>query len=219
MFYILFPFLARFTLEQGYRYLLKLLVVLFFFKLASYTVTDRSTLMYFSTFVGRFDQFLIGMLAALFYSHNKKHLHTYSYCLLAFASLAVILNSAIQAKFSPFEPAVKSIFWIFWSMQESSVWALFILAWVSFDKALPSWLEHLLCHGGKISFSFYLLHIAVIHLVMQFIGLISVTHIVWLDKLILGSAIYVIAWWLATISYSSIEEPFLRMRRHYGEKL
>jgi hypothetical protein len=34
------------------------------FKLAAFTVNQNSTLMYFSTFVGRFDQFMIGMLAA-----------------------------------------------------------------------------------------------------------------------------------------------------------
>jgi peptidoglycan/LPS O-acetylase OafA/YrhL len=216
LFYLLFPFLARFTLERGYRYLLKLLVLLLFFKLAAYTVAEKATLMYFSTFVGRFDQFLIGMMAALFYSHYKAYCHRFSPLLLPVTIIAVILNSAIQSRFAPFEPAAKSVFWIFWSMQESSVWATFIIAWVGFDKRLPDWLERGLCHGGKISFSFYLLHMALIHLVMQTMGLMVITQQLLLDKMIQGAAIYAVTWWLATIAYSSIEQPFLLMRKNYS---
>ena len=57
-------------------------------------------------------------------------------------------------------------------MLESAGWACFILAWVSFDKGLPAWLERALCQGGKVSFSFYLLHMAMLHVLSQ-----SVRHV------------------------------------------
>lgn len=216
-FYLIFPFLARFAMESGARYLLKLLALMLFFKLAAYTVSEKSTLMYFSTFIGRFDQFLIGMLAALLYQRHRALLHRLAPWLLPLAAIGVFMNSALQAHFASFaDPIPKSPFWIGWSMLESGGWAFFIMAWVAFDKALPAWLERTLCHGGKISFSFYLLHVAVIHLLVQWFGLLAPTRIVWLDAAIVLGLAYSLTWGMATLSYNTIEEPFLRMRRGYG---
>ncbi len=217
MFYMMFPFLSRFAMEFGARYLLKLLVLMLFFKLAAYTVNERSTLMYFSTFVGRFDQFLIGMLAALLYRRHGVFLHRYAGWLLPLAGVLVVMNSAAQAHFSPFDsPNPKSVFWVGWSMLESSSWACFILVWVAFDRALPAWLENALCQSGKVSFSFYLIHMAVIHVLAQWFGLVSLTGNGWIDAAIILTVVYAATWGLATLSYSTIEEPFLRMRRDYG---
>ena len=94
LFYMVFPFLARFAMEQGPRCLLKLLALMLFFKLAAYTVNENSELMYFSTFVGRFDQFLIGMLAALLYQRHHVRLQAYAIWLLPAAALLVFGNSA-----------------------------------------------------------------------------------------------------------------------------
>lgn len=216
MFYMIFPFLARFAMERGVRYLLNLLALMLFFKLASYTVNDKSTLMYFSTFVGRFDQFLIGMLGAMLYQHHRAVLHRCAPWLLPLAAVLVVCNSALQAQVAAFDPASKSQFWVLWSMMESAGWVCFILAWVSFDKALPAWLERILCHGGKVSFSFYLLHMAVLQVLAQAVGMVRVTGVPSLDLAIMLSGSYGATWALATLSYGTIEEPFLRMRRGYG---
>jgi peptidoglycan/LPS O-acetylase OafA/YrhL len=216
MFYMIFPFLSRFAMEQGARYLLKLLVLLLFFKLAAYTVSAKSTLMYFSTFVGRFDQFLIGMLAALLYRRHRDLLHRHAGVLLALAAALVLCDSALQARFGAFDPAGKSRFWIVWSMLESAGWAGFILAWVAFDRPLPAWMERTLCHGGKVSFSFYLLHMAVLHTLAQAFGLVTFSGNAWLDIGLMLVVAYGATWALATLSFGAIEEPFLRMRRGYG---
>ena len=100
LFYMVFPFLARFAMEQGPRYLLKLLALMLFFKLAAYTVNENSELMYFSTFVGRFDQFLIGMLAALLYQRHHARLQAYAIWLLPAAALLVFGNSAAQSHYA-----------------------------------------------------------------------------------------------------------------------
>lgn len=217
MFYLLFPFLSRFAIEQGPRYLLRLLALMAFFKLAAYTESAHSTLMYFSTFVGRFDQFLIGMLTAMAYGRYRAQCHRFSAWLLPLACLLVLANSAVQADLAPFNVTPKSPFWAGWSMLESFGWACFILAWVGFDKGLPAWLERILCHGGKISFSFYLLHMAVIHLLAKTFGLVSITGQAGIDAAILFVLVYAGTWCLATLSYATIEEPFLRMRRGYGK--
>jgi peptidoglycan/LPS O-acetylase OafA/YrhL len=215
-FYLMFPFLARFTLEQGPRYLVKLLALMVLFKLFVYAENPKSTLMYFSTFVGRFDQFLVGMLAAVLYPRWERVLVRHAAWLAPAALLLAVGNSALQAAVAPFDPALHAPFWITWSLQESVVWAGLIMAWVSMRRALPRPLEAALCHGGKVSFSFYLLHAAVIHLAGRHLGLLHVTGNALADALLLGAGMYALTWAVATLGYSAIEEPFLRLRRRYG---
>lgn len=218
-FYLVFPFLARFALERGPRYLWQLLALMAFFKLAAYTVNDNSTLMYFCTFVGRFDQFLVGMLAAMMLHRHPMPLQRNAPWLLALAAAWIVCQLAAMHQLAPFGGAPKSAFWIGWSMAESAAWALFILAWTSVKLRLPGSLERLLCHGGKVSFSFYLLHMGLLHLLAQRIGLMRLSGLEWLDAAIMFAACYGAALALATLAYHSIEAPFLRMRRPYGQDI
>ncbi|UVW28128.1 acyltransferase [Massilia sp. H6] len=216
MFYLVFPFLARFTMERGMLYLGGWLVLMAFFKLAAYTVNPNSTLMYFSTWVGRFDQFLIGMLAAMLYARWRAPLARYAPLLLLASVALVMWDTAWMQRVAPFGASPKSSFWIFWSMLESAGWAALILAWISFQPRLPGMIERALSQGGKISFSFYLLHMALLHVVATRIGLVSPTGTPWLDAGIMLAATYGATWALSTLCYHIVEEPFLRMRRSYG---
>jgi peptidoglycan/LPS O-acetylase OafA/YrhL len=215
-FYLVFPFLARFTLERGPRYLLQLLALMVFFKLAAYTVNAKSTLMYFSTLVGRFDQFLIGMLAALLASRHAAVLRRHAGVLALLSVLLVVFNSALQSKLAKFDPNTNAPFWIWWSMLEAAGWSCLTVAWTSSAVRLPGWLEKALDHGGKISFSFYLLHMAMIHLLAVSFGLPSLTGNKAADALLLLPLVYGATWAVSALCYSAIEEPFLRMRRSYG---
>jgi peptidoglycan/LPS O-acetylase OafA/YrhL len=102
-----------------------------------------------------------------------------------------------------------------WSMLESAGWACLILAWSAWQAEFPAWLDRVLCHGGKISFSFYLLHLAVLHLLAQTFGMVTVTGNLYADALIMLVSAYAATWALATLSYRTIEEPFLNLRRAY----
>ena len=216
-FYLVFPFLARFALEQGARYLFKLMALMLFFKLAAFNVNEHSTLMYFSTLVGRFDQFLVGMLAAMLYQRHGDEVRLHAGWLLPLAAAVVVLASAAQTRYATFLPLTHDRFWIFWSMIESSSWACFILAWVGFRKPLPRALERVLGHGGKISFSFYLLHMAMLHMLAAWFGMPVITGHRGLDLALALVVVYGATWALSTLSYSAIEEPFLRMRHSYGK--
>ena len=219
LFYMVFPFLARFAMERGPRYLLSLLVLMAFFKLSAYTVNANSTLMYFCTFVGRFDQFLIGMLAAMLYQQQRSFRlpPALGALVLLGAVVLVVCEMAVLHRYAPFGATPKSAFWIFWSMFESAGWAAFIVAWLAFGPRLPGLVDRVLCHGGKISFSFYLLHMALLHLLAVQVGRVSPTGNGWVDAFIMIAVTYGATWLLATLSYNTIEEPFLRMRRHYGK--
>jgi peptidoglycan/LPS O-acetylase OafA/YrhL len=216
LFYLLFPFLARFAMERGPRYLLKLLALMVFFKVAAYSVNGNSTLMFFSTFVGRFDQFLVGMLAAMLFQRWRAPLQRWSPYLLSASAALVVADTALLHIEAPFGAAPRSAFWIWWSMMESAGWAAFIVAWVAFLPRLPALAERALCQGGKVSFSFYLLHMGVLHVLATRVGLVHPTGVGWLDAALMLALSYGATWALATLSYNTIEEPFLRMRRSYG---
>ncbi|MCA1854387.1 acyltransferase [Massilia oculi] len=216
LFYLVFPFLARFTLERGIAYLGGWLVLMAFFKLAAYTVNDNSTLMYFSTWVGRFDQFLIGMAAAVLHQRWRVQLARLA-PLLLLASVALVLwDTALMHRVAPFGATPRSAFWIWWSLLESAGWAALILSWVAFAPRLPGVLERALSQGGKVSFSFYLLHMGLLHIFATRVGLVAPTGTPWVDGLIMLAVAYGATWALATLSYHIVEEPFLRMRRSYG---
>lgn len=216
-FYLVFPFLARFAIELGPRYLLQWLVLMLFIKLAAYGVSERSTHMFFSTVVGRFDQFFIGMLAAFLYRDHYPFFKRHGRLLLLAACAVVVLNSALQARYgSFFSTTPKVFFWVTWSMQESLGWAFFILAWLAADIAKPKWLDKALQQGGDISFSFYLLHALIIYLAYSWLGFMTITGNRQLDGALLMVLVYASTWAFATLSYATIEQPFLRMRHRYG---
>jgi peptidoglycan/LPS O-acetylase OafA/YrhL len=215
-FYLVFPFLARFTMEQGASYLWKLLALMVFFKLGAFIVNEKSTLMYFSTLVGRFDQFLIGMLAALLYARHGAALRRHCAWLAPLALLVVLCALWIQSRHGKFVGASHNPFWIWWSLLEAAAWSGVILTWVAFERKLPAVVENVLAYGGKISFSFYLLHMAMLHLLVTYFHLPVITGHYKLDVALAFLLAYGATWGISALSYSAIEEPFLRMRRRYG---
>ncbi len=217
-FYLVFPFLARFAKEQGAPYLLRLLVLMLVFKVGAYFVTEHSTHMFYSTLLGRFDQFLIGMLAAVLSVRWKPQLARSGGPLLIAAVALVVAACTVQARYaSYFLPQPKQVFWIFWSFIESGCWALFICAWLVAPLRIPGWLDRALCRGGEISFSFYLLHGLVLFILHELLGELKITGRVWLDGGVLVLIAYPLVWIVASLSYQSIEKPFLTLRRRYGE--
>lgn len=218
-FYLIFPFLARFAINIGQRYLLQWLALLFLIKLAAYGFNQNSTHMYYSTVIGRFDQFIIGMLAAFLYQRHEQGLKRAAIVLLPTACIVVALNSALQASYASFfSTDRKQIFWITWSMQESVGWALFILAWISADLKKPAWLNAALRQGGQVSFSFYLLHALVIYLAYQWIGYPQLVGNKLVNGALLAIPAFAATWIVATLSYITIEQPFLGLRRRYGDR-
>ncbi len=198
------------------RYRAGWLVLLLFCKAAAFTVTTTSTLRYCSTFVGRFDQFIIGMIAAMTYARHEAALRRWApYLVLASAAL-VVWDTRLMHINASFLTAPHAVFWIIWTMLESAGWALLILAWVAFKPGVQGRFGRIFSHGGKISFSFYLLHMAVLHVLAEAFGLMRPTGIGWLNAAFMAACAYAVTWALATLSFNIVEEPFLRGRRSYG---
>lgn len=214
-FYLAFPFIARFAIEQGPGYLIRLIVLLMFFKVAGYTVSERSNLMFYSTLLGRFDQFLIGMLAAQLFSSIVTR-RTVSSGLLILAVGAMLLLLEIQSHWASFlSPIPKNRAWILWPTIEALAWSAVVVAYLGWRRGLHRRIEGLLERGGEVSFSLYLWHAVVIYLIERLIGIPSMSGVRILDALLIFGLTVGATLWVSHLSYITIEQPFLRLRQRY----
>lgn len=127
-FYLVFPFLALFYKTEGAKYLYKLILLLWFVKLAAFLANANSTHMLYSTLIGRFDQFLIGMLSADLYSRRRPWLHANGQWLLALSIAAVFAGVAAQARwFSLYADNKHEPVWVIWGSVEATLWAFLLL--------------------------------------------------------------------------------------------
>lgn len=217
-FYLVFPFLARFAVSEGPRYLLRLILLLLIFKIGAWFVTERSTHMYYSTLLGRMDQFLIGMLGAQLAVHRPLSSSLARWLLIISAVLLYAVLIWLDRDASYFAPRLNHPAWIGWGSVEATLWALVIISYSQAVLLKPtSQLSQLLCRGADLSFSLYLLHALVLELVFQLDQRLLLTA-AWpasLRLLALGTLSVVCSLLLARLSYQSIERPFLALRRRY----
>lgn len=218
-FYFVFPFIARFAIEQGPAYLVKLILLMLFFKTVGYVVAEKSTHMLYSTLVGRFDQFLIGMLLCQMAAQCKavaekrlRGLWAIGSAILLWVALALLARYA-----SYFRPEPKQLAWLFWPTVEAVSWGMFIVSYHGWRGKIPGWLDRLFCRGGELSYSIYLLH-AMVLLVLKEPAL-SLASLV---GNIVGCCLYFTVslgatWLISVLCHQSVEKPFLALRKKYTE--
>lgn len=215
-FYLVFPFLARFVREEGAGFLLRLLVLLALVKLAAYGVAQRPTHMLYSTLVGRLDQFLWGMCAALLWQRHGLWWQRHGRWLLVLALALAWAALAWLARYaSYFAPEPRQLAWLFWSTVEAWVWAFVILAYLGARLPWPRVLARAWELGGTWSYSLYLWHGLLLYVVQHYLGFWRPTGGVALDALFNFALLLPAALALAALSYATIERPFLRMRGRY----
>lgn len=216
-FYLVFPFLALFTKERGSGFLVKALLLLLIIKLGAYLATDNSRHMLYSTLVGRFDQFLIGMLAAIAYARRRPVLERRARLFFAVAVVLVFLGAAVQARWlSYLSPEPKQPLGIIWGSVEASLWGLAVVSYLSARLPWPNWIGNLLAKGGERSFSLYMWHAMIIYIVHELVGPAGATG--GLALAFHGISVLTLALIFASLSFAIIEKPFLDMRRRYTDQ-
>ena len=215
-FYLIFPFLARFFKEEGVTYMIKLLAIVLMVKFASYYVSEESTHMYYSTLIGRIDQFLIGMVFAHLYFYYNQQFKRFGLPIFLISLLLVFGNSFLQARyFSYFLDDPNQKFWITWSFQEAFGWGWLILGYLLLPIKIPPLIDRFMNEIGRVSYSFYLLHGMVILLAHKIIGELSPFSNNYFNAFFNAVALFLIVWFVAHLSYQTIEKPFLNMRAKY----
>ncbi|WP_153110912.1 acyltransferase family protein [Propionivibrio limicola] len=214
-FYLVFPFLVRFAMEQGVSYLPRLIGLLLVFKVGGYLVAERSNLMFYSTLLGRFDQFLIGMWVAQLFSGRVSARRLPGIVPLAALALMFLLVEAQGHWASFLVEAPKNRWWVLWPTIEAVGWSLVVVSYLGWRGSLPRWLNLWFERGGEISFSLYLWHAVVIFIVERFVKIPSLSGIRAIDTAAVFMLTAMLTWWISRLSYTTIEQPFLGLRKRY----
>jgi peptidoglycan/LPS O-acetylase OafA/YrhL len=184
--------------------------------IAYYQGADMRDISYWSI-IGRIDQFLIGMLAGIFY--RSKFQQSGRFDLLAVFGLILVLGSLFV--FNQFGGGGQNNYvWIFWPTLEAAAWALFVLGYLSIARHYPSFVNKSLVALGAVSYSIYLVHYVVLDFFMQRnldtllqldspLGTAVLNVCVIIMPLVIG---------ISAVTYFCIERPFLIRRTTYLQK-
>jgi peptidoglycan/LPS O-acetylase OafA/YrhL len=116
---------------------------------------------------------------------------------------------------SYFLPQPRQLFWLFWPTVEAAAWAAVVATYAYGRGSLQRTVAAVLERAGEISFSLYLWHGLIIYLVQKTAPAWLQTGNPKLDTLVAGVLVLGLSWWVSTISYRTIEAPFLGLRRRY----
>lgn len=221
-FYLIFPFLLAFTRRYGSRYLWSWLLLLAVVRAMVWLTTGSVRYLAYETLFGRLDQFIVGMLAArlwLVRLPRSGQERPAPWWLLLPAGLVLLLIHLFSRRVGFTD--IDSGWWVFWPLLEALAWAS--LVWTYLRVRAPriaascwSGAGTLLSLLGMISFSLYVLHNLVIHLVnRQFMP-----HLLaWLPSpwsIAAGVLLtFALLLPLALLTWRLVEQPFLSFRVAY----
>jgi len=164
--------------------------------------------------VGRLDQFLLGMLAGIYYRDYFVAGKRLDYIAIAGAGLVLMLLFGFNQLGGG---GVNNHLWIFWPTLEAIAWATFLIGYLSIARHFHRLLGKVLVALGTISYSIYMGH----YLVLDFF-LSKDWESLWLleepiSTAVLNTIIFILplVLLLAATTYFFVERPFLLRRGNY----
>lgn len=210
-FYLVFPFLGKFAKENGLNYLIKMIFLLLVIRLAAFVTLENPVPIFYTTLIGRFDQFIVGMGASMisyqYFHRNVKPVHVLVSATIVWSAIE------IQAHYSSFFGIGRDPFWIFWPLLEACCWASLIACYSNCIIPVPNMCSKIFDKGGEISFSIYVWHMVVIFPMKKMIDYFGIVNLHFLVPMLLS---LLITWFISNLSYEVIEAPFLKMKKIYS---
>jgi len=204
-FYLIFPFIATFMFRYGIKYLLGLIITLLAVKVMLvqlYGLGQYSN--FYSSIIGRLDQFLVGMFFGWLYLMQKESPLPKLASYLLFAFSIFLINYYMIVEKTPWFYSVFSLTF------QALTWAIVIYSYLSLNLTIPKTLDRALSFLGSLSFSMYLLHMPIGGAVLKLINGYNSPHMFKLSFIVIP--IVIIA---STVTYFVIEKPFLSLRSKY----
>lgn len=211
--YLVFPLLIAISNRHGSRHLVQIVAVALVLRLLAIFADGANPrdLSYW-TVIGRIDQFCIGMIAARLYVGRNLTAMSAWWFLPASALAALVLWKFNRLGGWPLVSAWKTV----WPTIEGTVWAGFIVTYIAAGRLLPSRLGRLGAKLGEISYSLYLVHFVVLAAIITAKLYVTPTGNGYYDALATTFLVALpLAVLIATLTYSTIELPFLRLRPKY----
>jgi peptidoglycan/LPS O-acetylase OafA/YrhL len=166
------------------------------------------------TIVGRLDQFLLGMLAGIYYRNYFVAGKRLDYVAIGGAGLVLMLLFGFNQLGGG---GANNYLWIFWPTLEAMAWAIFLIGYLSIARHFHRLVGNALVALGTISYSIYMGHYLVLDFFLRHdwdslwrlgdpVATAALNTFVFMLPLVLL---------LATITYFCVERPFLLRRRKY----
>jgi len=213
-FYLLFPLLLLSVQRWGWRALVLLIFMLLMLRIGAYmSGADMRNLSYY-TIAGRLDQFVIGMLAGIYYCNYFLAGRRLDYV----AAAGTVLVLALLWGFNRLGGgAVNNYLWIFWPTLEAAGWAVFLVGYLSIARHFHRLLGSALVAVGTISYSIYMGHYLVLDYFLRhdwesLLRLSDPLGTAVLNALLLMLPLVLL---LGSITYLCVERPFLLRRSKY----
>ena len=157
-FYLVFPFLLLFVERYGLRYLFGIVAIAFFIRLLFFLRVGNVQVLAYSTAFGRIDQFALGMAA--FHVYRRGHIPRSPWFLLALVSLWLFIFHQFNRLGGYWYPTHREI-WVYFPTLEGLFYGLITATYLRTSFAIPRVLNVPAAWLGKISYSLYLNHDAV----------------------------------------------------------
>ena len=211
-FYLLFPFLIVFFQRRGARYLLLLMALAAIARWLIYLETGNARFASYWTLIGRIDQFALGMIAArLYVQWGESRALAWSFPGAVFFAL-VAVGMFNQLGGWP----VNAPWRVMWSTIEGLAWAWVVLSYLSLVRGRGGPVSTAAAALGTVSYSIYLWHFAIVSTLIKQKWFVATGSGPIVDAWVTTAVIAVPAVLLvATLSYHTVEAPFLGLRRRY----
>lgn len=219
LFYLVFPFLILFLNNAGYKNLLLLLLTFLLFRLIGLLLGGNPRDFSYWTILGRMDQFIIGILLAYVYKRTNESIAIRKvFKLLLIPSIVIIFSTLFIFNKLGGWPIIS--YWkIVWPIIEAIIWSIFILSFImTFSNYKRTKLSNGLASIGVISYSMYLTHMILIHVVTKHSLYLQIFSSTFKNAFLNSIILYLATIIVSCLTYSSIEKPFLNLRKKYINK-
>ena len=213
-FYLLFPLLLVCVQKWGWKVLPGLILALLVVRTGAYFAGADMRVLSYWTIVGRLDQFLLGMLAGIYYRNYFVAGKRLDYVAIGGAGLVLMLLFGFNQLGGG---GANNYLWIFWPTLEAMAWAIFLIGYLSIARHFHRLVGNALVALGTISYSIYMGH----YLVLDFFLRRDWDSLWRLGDPVATAALNTFVFMLplvlllATITYFCVERPFLLRRRKY----
>jgi peptidoglycan/LPS O-acetylase OafA/YrhL len=213
-FYLLFPLLLVCVQKWGWKVLPGLILALLVVRTGAYFAGADMRVLSYWTIVGRLDQFLLGMLAGIYYRNYFVAGKRLDYVAIGGACLVLMLLFGFNQLGGG---GANNYLWIFWPTLEAMAWAIFLIGYLSIARHFHRLVGNALVALGTISYSIYMGHYLVLDFFLRHdwdslwrlgdpVATAALNTFVFMLPLVLL---------LAMITYFCVERPFLLRRRKY----
>jgi peptidoglycan/LPS O-acetylase OafA/YrhL len=212
-FYLVFPFLLRFYERYGVRYLFGVWAVCVMLRILGYLLEGATRDVAYFSIIGRMDQFVFGMLAAIVFVRYRRVAEGLKYAFPL--SVALVLGWMVYFNQIGGYP-VPGKRWIIWPSVDGFVWAFFLVSYLPLSRYVPRLISRVIGFMGECSFSVYLLHFLVLTILIVKKQVIHFPTDAYTGALLNSTLVLLpITYALSALTYLVIEKPFLDLRRSY----